>query len=227
MKKFDLINVVFYSLLLIGVGINIGQFSYIEDEQSANYTALNVSKTSDAIKVGTSSSPTLRGYYLPWLTLSKIAPGSTIIVPSSSSFNDAGRVDQSGTLGRLRGYGKTSEIIIKDTRPLDVNLLVNKTTGCVVASGENARRDLPYFAIFMDLDKCPKRTTTNQNGLYISKELPSKTNAFFLLIPWEGPSEPFLPSGKVADLDSRKADYYALLIEISLLPEDIQKELVQ
>ncbi len=216
MKNQSLV-VIFIVAISVAIGINVGQFKPINEKLNNNYTALNISKSGNLVDVAMSESASLRGYYLPWTTLSKVAPSSTLFVDENSNFYRSG-----ATRGRIEAFGATSEI-----KP--INLDTDVLTGVeieryIVASGESMRDDLPYFAIAMNVGD-NSRIVKDQKGLYAVENTPVREGASFILIEWSGPDEAFHPLVDLSNFKDRKAAFYALLLETSLLSEEDRKSL--
>lgn len=211
---------VFKFLIIAAIVINIVQFRAIDEQANANYRALHIYEMGDLGEIGVSNSLNVRRHFATWLALGQVAPNSTIIIPSNHGFFDKS-YNTDNAISRIIGLGQATTIKRVD---IDISDAISglDVKPHVVAFGEDMRPNAPMFVVAMDYDRNVALRSIGNDFIQISRATPIKTNTTFVLTHWEDVEAPFL----LRHVGQAEAFRYTLLIETSLLPKDLQEELL-
>lgn len=194
--------------------INFVQFTSIDSKNVLNYRAISTYETSDITVIGMRSE-TARTKWLEWITLGKVAPNSLVYLPKDSYFN------QPEYIASMHAFGKTRRTKLLDDVPaIDIDNLIKDK---LVATGEDIVMGNPAFAIAINIETKPNLIEHRIKGLMTEHNQPQYEDKEFLLLEWSNP----LGSPFHKGVDGMNITFYSLLVDVSLLPEEYQKEIRQ
>jgi hypothetical protein len=215
-SRSDRSRISFFVLLLVAaIAVNLAQFRTINEGTSRSYAALQRYHTTDIATIGYPSSG-IWGRYGLHFALKEIAPGATVLVTMPD-----GSVKRE-TAGRLFAFGRIAELASVGPDFAERILAAEKTfdpTPYVVASDTREGRGNPWM-IAVDSpedvrteDPEDPLATPWRPGLLRQPDTTPTMSREFILLTWHDPeAEP-----DVAPFD--------LLLETSLLPEAVRKDL--
>ena len=195
---------------------NLYEFKNIDNRANTNYKALYSYQDDNLAHIGPSSSPTVRGKYMSWFALARVAPQSSIIIPRGSLYDDGTRA----IISRLYAFGDTHSVEYKEVSSYNTILREFDPIPYVVASGESGRKDSPYFIIAMKKPTSSLRLKQEMRGVFISSK-PIRSHTSFIMLDWSDP-----PRSIHQNFTPQISNHYMVLIEVSLLPDKIQRSLL-
>lgn len=97
--------------LLMGVIVmatitNLAQFSAIESRARGGYKALQQYAETDLLKIAAKKNPTVRHRYAEAIAMRRVAPGSTIVIPSNIKYPHSALKVQLIAFGGIKGFRK-------------------------------------------------------------------------------------------------------------------------
>ncbi len=208
----------FKLLIAVAIAINIVQFKTIERQTHHMYMAANRYDTDNIVDIGLAYNNAIRQYYMNWFALREIAPNSTIFISRDSRFGDnysyERQITAMGKAKRIETIDIDSSRIIDNINPIDH----------MVAFGEDSAEGrkgsmYPHFVIAMNHNSNVEFEKLGSDVIQINKSRPIRNGAKFVLIDWGGLEKPLRPIERVEPF------MYSLLVEVSLLPKEVQEEL--
>lgn len=206
---------VFGTILVAAIAVNVIQFRSIDEEARHNYTAIHQYETDDFIEIGVYGSRALRDLYGLHFALALLAPHSTVITSQDTPYTS----DEFGT--RIHGFGRVKELVVVpgDGALLELAEAASFDPGPhIVASGEGGQRGAPW-AVAVDMTDgevgapdAPERFLRRavRDGTRLSE--PPGDPRRFALLQWP-----------MVD-DESGHGYMDLLVEMSLLPQELRTE---
>ena len=207
-EKINIINFInngcsFRNMLIIfitmAVIVNILQFRAIDERAIDRYKAINRYETSDIMEIGYQSSPRHRQRYSPAIALGEHAPGSTIIIPNLESFGD---------------------IVYK--RSLTCDCLLEECV-CLL---EKLRFKLLTIGQAADVIQKPYAVGEILHGYDVKAYFIDSGEESYLYLPWAIAVGGDFPNEFIyVQWQNSFEGPYDLLIDTSLLPDNVRKEL--
>lgn len=185
-----------------------------------NWAALNLYDTDDILQLGTANS-NVRERWLPWIMLSKIAPGANVVIPKGGYFNRpevredfifSARLHSFGDVSTISKTNLTSDEILKGTNPENF----------IVASIENMPDGSPYYAFAAKTDTVTELSPSPIRGVATSNNLRPRPGANVVLVEWRSAPSTFHPTENFGT-----PEFYALIIDTNLLKDDVQSQLLE
>jgi hypothetical protein len=208
-----------FAILLAGaVLVNVIQFPGIESQPYKEMRAFGQYDTADLTVIGYRECDWCRQRYGLFLSLGTVAPGARVIIPTPSLVMARSEGDE--VPARLRVFGRASSVELVDYNASSVLVGVDPSP-YIISSGEGGDRGAPW-ALAVDPRYLPPGGVPDPDNYLLDIDVltgegPTRSDTvreFVLVRWWQARTQPI-----------HRSTYQELLIETSLLPADVRKDL--